>query len=691
LASQGQDAATFDPAGVFAFGKAYTWRVDEVNAGPDGFIYKGDAWSFTVEPYGYPVTPVKATASSSMASTMGPEKTIDGSGLDGMDQHGTSASQMWLSKKGQSPVWIQYEFDSVYRLYQMWVWNSNQQIEQTVGFGAKDVQIETSTDGTTWTSLADVPQFSQASGEPNYVHNTTVDFRGAEAKYVKLTVSANWADGVKQAGLAEVRFFYVPVKAFGPSPASGSSSVALNATLSWRPGRWTAKHVVYVGADMEAVANATAPAKTLTEHSLALASMDLQYGRTYYWRVDEVNDALTPGSWQGGIWSFSTIGYAVVDDFEAYNDTCDRVFFGWIDGFGHSGSADCGVAASSGNATGSTVGNVSAPFAERTITHGGRQSMPLAFDNTKSPFYSEAQREWISSQAWTGGGLDTLAVWLRGDAPAFLEASPGRILMNGTGTDIWGVSDQFRFAYKVLKGNGSILARVDSVANTDAWAKAGVMIRESVDSASAHAMTVVSPTSGASFQRRMATAGDSTSTDVTGLAAPYWVKVTRNGSTFTAQGSADGVTWSDMTATPAVTITMANDVLIGLAVTSHTATAVCGAAFSNVSTTGNVAGQWQVAEVGAPQAIGNSPETFYVVLQDAAGRAKTVTCTDPTMIATGAWQQWSIPFSQFSSAGVDLRQVKKLVIGVGDRNSPRAGSVGRLYIDDIRLTRSVEP
>ena len=76
---------------------------------------------------------------------MGPEKTIDGSGLDAQDQHSVSASQMWLSKKGQSPIWIQYEFDKVYKLYQMWVWNSNQAIEPFVGFGAKDVTIETST------------------------------------------------------------------------------------------------------------------------------------------------------------------------------------------------------------------------------------------------------------------------------------------------------------------------------------------------------------------------------------------------------------------------------------------------------------------------------------------------------------------------------------------------------------------
>ena len=220
---------------------------------------------------------------------------------------------------------------------------------------------------------------------------------------------------------------------------------------------------------------------------MGLGSLGLEYGRTYYWKVNEVNDAATPKSWEGDVWSFTTIGYAVVDDFEAYDDICNRIFFSWVDGFGHSGSAECSVAPSAGNATGSTVGNINAPFAEQTIIHGGRQSMPLAFDNTKSPFYSETQREWLTPQAWTGGGVNTLVVYLRGDAPAFLETSPGTIIMNGTGTDIWNTSDEFRFAYKQLKGNGSIVARVDSVANTDTWAKAGVMIRETLDAGSTHA------------------------------------------------------------------------------------------------------------------------------------------------------------------------------------------------------------
>ena len=103
---------------------------------------------------------------------------------------------------------------------------------------------------------------------------------------------------------------------------------------------------------------------------------------TYYWKVNEVNDAAIPSTREGEVWSFSTPGYAIVDDFEGYDDACNRIFFGWVDGFGHSGSEDCGVAPSAGNATGSTVGNSRPPFAERTVIHGGSQSMLLAYDNT---------------------------------------------------------------------------------------------------------------------------------------------------------------------------------------------------------------------------------------------------------------------------------------------------------------------
>ena len=84
---------------------------------------------------------------------MGPENTVNGSGLDASDQHSTEPRQMWMST-GVQPNWIQYQFDKVYKLSEMWVWNSNQMIESFVGFGAKTVTIEYSVDGITWTALA---------------------------------------------------------------------------------------------------------------------------------------------------------------------------------------------------------------------------------------------------------------------------------------------------------------------------------------------------------------------------------------------------------------------------------------------------------------------------------------------------------------------------------------------------------
>ncbi|OHB66563.1 MAG: hypothetical protein A2Y77_14485 [Planctomycetes bacterium RBG_13_62_9] len=96
LASEGQTETTYDPAGLFEFGKTYYWRIDEVNAPPSSTVFKGEVWSFTAEPYAYPIKNLTATASSSQPN-MGPEKTIDGSGLNSADQHGIGEKDMWLS------------------------------------------------------------------------------------------------------------------------------------------------------------------------------------------------------------------------------------------------------------------------------------------------------------------------------------------------------------------------------------------------------------------------------------------------------------------------------------------------------------------------------------------------------------------------------------------------------------------
>ena len=95
LASQGQSAGSYAPAGL-AFGQTYYWRIDEVNAPPGSAVVKGGMWSFTVEPYAYPIKNVTATASSAQPGA-GPEKTVDGSGLNSLDQHSIELKDMWLS------------------------------------------------------------------------------------------------------------------------------------------------------------------------------------------------------------------------------------------------------------------------------------------------------------------------------------------------------------------------------------------------------------------------------------------------------------------------------------------------------------------------------------------------------------------------------------------------------------------
>ena len=217
-----QDANSYTPAQPLDFGKTYYWRVDEANSisGWD----QGEVWSFTVEPFSYPVENITATASSQFSEQTGPENTINGSGLDANDLHSTDEADIWLSNMtGPQPSWIQYEFDRLYKLHQMLVWNSNQAIEPVVGLGFKDVTIEYSTNGTDWTVLADVPEFAQAPGQDGYEHNTTVDFGGVVARYVKITANSNWGGLVPQYGLSEVRFFYIPVFAREPEPAPGSN------------------------------------------------------------------------------------------------------------------------------------------------------------------------------------------------------------------------------------------------------------------------------------------------------------------------------------------------------------------------------------------------------------------------------------------------------------------------------------
>jgi len=472
-------------------------------------------------------------------------------------------------------------------------------------------------------------------------------------------------------------FALPPLTAFSPNPANGQADAAQSGALSWSAGDKAAKHDVYFGDDKAAVAAADtkSPLYKGQQSSAAFEAGDLEWGKTYFWRVDEIDAAGAIST--GSVWSFTTANFLPVEDMEGYSDEeGNRIYEIWIDGWT--------------NNTGSVVGNLTAPFAERTIVHGGKQAMPMDFDNSKAPFYSEAELDLASVQNWTINGLTDLSLWVRGYpavASVAVAETAGKMSLTGDGTDIWNNSDDFTFAYKTLNGDGAIVARVVSIGpGSNTWAKAGVMIRDSLDGGSTHAMAVITANSdgtagnGASFQWRPAANGASSNADSTKVvAAPYWVKIERSGDSLTGYISADGKAWGQLGLPQAIVMTA--PAYIGLCVTSHASGEQRTFQFDSITTTGSVTGQWQGAQIASARY--NGAANLYVAVEDSAG--KVAIASDPTLVNAAAWTQWKIPLS--SLTGVNLAKVKKLYVGVGDRKSPVADGAGRIYIDDICVSK----
>jgi hypothetical protein len=409
LVLEDNDVNNYD-IGRLDFGQTYYWRIDEVNAPPDAFIYTGDIWNFTIESLAYPVPSEMITATaSSQSEGQEPEKTIDGSGLEG-DMHSTELTSMWFSQESDPGMtWIQYEFDKAFKLHEMLVWNYNGQTINSL-YGILDSTVEYSTDGTNWTQLENVPQFAQASGEAGYTPNTTVEFDDVAAKYVRITANNNQAGGMgffNRYGLSEVRFMYIPINAKNPSPAIGATNVNVDSSLDWKAGREAAEHKVYLSTDQQAVIDGTADVITINQTSYA---PQLDLGSTYYWRIDEVNSTEMPTTWTGDIWSFSTQEYIIVDDFESYNDIPEGqegsrlVYIIWADGVGN-------------NANGSTMGYFTGSSIETDNVHGGGQSVPLFYDNTSASFSEVVANtsDLPIGRNWSKGSPQKLVLWIRGD------------------------------------------------------------------------------------------------------------------------------------------------------------------------------------------------------------------------------------------------------------------------------------
>ena len=164
----------------------------------------------------------------------------------------------------------------------------------------------------------------------------------------------------------------------------------------------------------------------------------------------------------------------------------------------------------------------------------------------------------------------------------------GTWTVTGNGNDIWGTADAFHYVYVPLDGDGQMVARVvDNGTGSNNWTKGGVMIRQDTTPGSPFSFMCITGSSGggAAFQwRDTQGAGAAWPGDhVSNISPPHWVKLVREGNSFTGYLSTDGVTWEASPPDPH-TVNMTGTVLIGLAVTSHAAGEVRTFTFDNVST-----------------------------------------------------------------------------------------------------------
>ena len=613
-------------------GTTYYWRIDEVNDADPNSPWKGDVWSFSIPP-----------------KTAYFPNPADGAEFVDLDV----------------------------------------QLKWTAGFGTKLHYIVFGED------------FDKVSNAAMGVPTGTTNYKPGPLILAKTYYwRVDEFDGIATYK-GEVWSFTTLGAVSGPNPADGAADVKPSVILGWDAGAVAASHGVYFGTDADAVANATSAspeykgAKALGEESYDPGKLMLN--TAYYWRIDEVNAVNPDSPWPGNVWSFTTGDFFVIDDFEDYDAGENQIWYAWHDGLGYGtpGTADYFA----GNGTGATVGDeTTASYTEETIVHSGSQSMPVSYDNNKQGYskYSQVDLTLTGQRDWTEEGVTELSLWFRGNPATvggFTEGPVGTYTMTASGADIWAVNgveaDEFHFAYKMLNGAGSIVAKVQSIENTNTWAKAGVMIRESLDPDSAHAFACITPANGVAFQRRPSTGGTSENNSQGGITATHWVKLERSISgSFTVSHSANGSNWQQVTGATSQVISMGSNVYIGLALTSHDAALTCRAVFSNVSTTGTVGQQWANQDIGIAS---NDAEPLYVVISNSAGTPAVVVHDDPAAAQIDTWTEWIIPLQAFTDQGISLTNVDRIAIGLGSKgNMTMPGGSGKMFIDDIRLYRPRE-
>ncbi|MHC4706552.1 MAG: PA14 domain-containing protein, partial [Planctomycetota bacterium] len=392
-----QTTTTFDP-GTLEMGKTYYWRVDEFDIAQ---THKGDVWSFTTTDGSGGIkgeyfnnidlsgTPVLTRIDPGVDLDLGAESPGSGVSADGWSARWTADLEIIVPDTFTFAVNCQ---DGT----RLWIDDKliiNQWVMPTVT-----------------SKYYSVPIYLEKG-----VHSLRLEYFDSAGDAVE---QLSWATPTMAEEIIPAGPLQPPFRANSPNPSNGSVDVKQTTILTWNAGEAAASHEVYFGTDASAL-------EAKGSQALGSESYDpgqLEWNTVYYWRVDEINDTNPDSPWTGGLWSFTTANFLIIDDMESYNDIEDgqpgsnRLWNVWIDGYTDPANG------------GSFVGHDPPPIAEQTIVQSGLQSMPFAYDNTTGK--SEATLTLTSNTDWTINGVDTLGIWYIGDPANTAETM--YVVLNGT-------------------------------------------------------------------------------------------------------------------------------------------------------------------------------------------------------------------------------------------------------------------
>lgn len=423
------DGASYQVAAPLEVGTTYYWRVDETDAG-GSVTQTGEVWSFTTIDAG----PGGAIREWWLGVTGSDIPTLTGNARFPNEPDGRE-----LLAAMDGPVdWAENYGSRIYGWlfppetgdYTFWV-AGDDNCELWLSTDEDPANVQMIANVGTWTAhqewYKETTQTSQpqalVAGQRYYIEALMNEGTGGDS------LAVAWqGPGIPMQviGGAYVGPTSLPaVRAYAPFPADGALDTIQAPILSWSAGTRATQHDVYFGQDAAAVADANTATADVYQGRQAITTFNpgpLEWGKTYYWRIDEINPGDAESPWVGRVWTFSTADYILIDDFESYsNEVGSRVFQVWVDGLGYSEPAP----GHPGNGTGALVGHdvwtIGGPHYQGTIVetgnaHDSAQALPLYYDNATMPYYSEAERTWTSPQDWTVQDVNALSLWFRGEA-----------------------------------------------------------------------------------------------------------------------------------------------------------------------------------------------------------------------------------------------------------------------------------